>query len=190
MAGTPEYARVRLMTPAFLTGIVGSLILVIGAALPGGRPSHPTRSAKNWFLSVGAAIMFVYSILNYQSGAPVFFVLLELLVVVASALLMLNVRESVADAIILIVSALLVAWSLTLFAGYDTLVFIAGLTGVAIGYVADAGSFRRELALCLGSGLIALFSFITGTWVFFWLNVFFCIFSAYHALAALVRKAS
>ncbi len=177
------------MTPAFLTGIAGSLILVMGAALPGGRPSHPTRSAKNWFLTVGAAIMFLYSILNYLSGAPVFFVLLELLVVVASALLMLNVGERIADPIILLVSALLVIWSLTLFEGYETLVFIIGLTGIAIGYVADAGSARRELALCLGSGLIALFSFLTGTWVFFWLNVFFCIFSAYHSLAALARKA-
>ena len=169
------------MTANFLVGLFGSLVLVAGAALPDHEVRHPALSAKNRCFSLGAVIMLVYSVLNYLSGAPVFFIMLEALVVAASACMMLNVSEKVDTPIIIVLSLILILWSLKLFDGYGTIVFIVGLCGVAIGYVSKIGTVRREVALLLGSALIALFSYLTATWIFFWLNVFFAAFSGWYA---------
>ncbi len=52
-----------------------------------------------------------------------------------------------------------------------------------------AGTSRREFALFAGSALIAFFSYLTATWVFFWLNVFFALFSGYYLLKTLRHEA-
>ena len=61
----------------FWIGIVGSLILVTGAALP--EPVgkiHPVKSLKNWLFTGGGVLMFAYALLNYLGGGPVFFLFL------------------------------------------------------------------------------------------------------------------
>ena len=171
------------MTTNFLVGLIGSFVLVAGAALPD-TEVKPVYSPKDWCFAIGAVIMLTYSILNYLSGAPIFFIMLEILVVVASAFMMFDVDDRIDEPIVVLLSVALIIWSLTLFEGYGTIVFIVGLAGIAVGYVAKAGTVHRELALFLGSALIALFSYLTATWVFFWLNIFFALFSAYYTWKA------
>lgn len=165
----------------FLTGLVGSLVLVTGAAWPEIKDvKHPTKSLKNWLFALGGLIMLLYAVFGYQQGGPIFFVILEILVAISSILMMFNTPDKV-DAPILTISSLgLIIWSLYLFEGYNTVFFILGLCGIGLGYAFQMGSLRRSVALTLGSILIALFSYIEASWIFFWLNVFFAIFSAYY----------
>lgn len=169
-------------------GILGAIILVCGAAYPIKSFKHPMYSTKNWFFAMGGFLMLIYSILNYLAGGPVFFVFLQGLVNVATVLMMTNTPEKVSSPIIIISTIGLIIWSLTLFEGTNTLFFIIGLSGIALGYILQAGTFRRNLSLTLGSLLIALFSFIAKDLIFFWLNIFFAIFSGYYALK-LFKKA-
>ena len=173
----------------FLTGLAGSLVLVTGAAWPE-KPGqrYPVKSIKNWLFGVGGMIMLIYAILNYFTGGPVFFVFLQILVVIASVLMMLNTSDRIDTAIISIAGLILIIWSLTLFEGYNTIFFIVGLSGIGFGYAFEMGTLRRGVALTLGSALIALFSYIEASWIFFWLNVFFALFSGYYVLRLLIRQ--
>ncbi len=165
----------------FLTGLLGSLVLVTGAAWAEPlKNTHPMKSVKNWLFGVGAVIMLLYSVLGYLNGGPIFFALLESLVVIASVLMMMNIDDRISAAIIGISGALFIVWSLSLFSGYNTVVFILGLTSIGLGYAFKMGTHRRNLALTLGSLIIATFSFLESSWVFFWLNVFFAIFLRYY----------
>lgn len=165
----------------FATGLVGSLILVTGAAWPEIKDvKHPTKSLKNWLFAVGGFIMLLYAIFNFQQDGPIFFVILQILVAITSILMMLNTPDKVDTAIITISGLGLIIWSLYLFEGYNTIFFIIGLSGIGLGYAFQMGTLRRSIAFTLGSMLIALFSYIEANWIFFWLNVFFAIFSAYY----------
>lgn len=173
----------------FITGLVGSLILVTGAAWPEPKDvKHPTKSLKNWLFAIGGLIMLLYAFFGYQQGGPIFFVMLEILVVIASILMMLNTPDKVDVPIISISGVGLIIWSLYLFQGYNTVFFILGLCGIGLGYAFEMGSLRRNIALTLGSILIALFSYIEASWIFFWLNLFFAIFSAYYLYKGIVHQ--
>lgn len=169
------------MNFAFFTGLIGSLILVTGAGWPDKKGiTHPAKSAKNWLFAIGGLIMLFYAVLGYQEGGPIFFVILEILVAIATLLMMLNTPDKIDTPIITISGLALIIWSLFLFEGYNTVFFILGLCGIGLGYAFDMGTVRRNLALTAGSALIALFSYIEASWIFFWLNVFFAFFSAYY----------
>lgn len=176
------------MDLSFWTGLLGSLILVTGAAWPERLKTHPIKSTKNWLFAVGGLVMLIYAIQGYLAGGSLFFVFLESLVAVATVLMMLAVDDRI-DALVLGLSGLVfIGWSLTLFEGYNTVFFILGLSGVALGYAFDMGTLRRDSALTLGSILIAVFSFIESSWIFFWLNAFFALFSAFYLLKNLRKK--
>ncbi len=167
------------MDLTWITGIVGALLLVTGAALPE-RAEEPLASPKDWCFAIGGFVMLLYAIFNYMAGGPIFFLFLELFVNVASVFMMFNVRDSIDTPIMIGVGIIFILWSLLLFQGIGTLFFVAGLTGIAMGYVMQTGTFRRSVALTVGSALIALFSYLSGSWIFFWLNVFFALFSLYY----------
>lgn len=164
----------------FYIGLFGSIVLVTGSAWPEKKGMVPFKSLKNWFLSLGAVFMFIYSYLGYLSGGSIFFVFLQVLAIIASVLMMINVSDVIDTTLIVICGIGLIVWSLFLFEGYNTIFFIIGLTGIGLGYAFEIGSLRRSVALLAGSALIALFSYIEASWIFFWLNVFFAIFSAYY----------
>jgi hypothetical protein len=172
----------------FLTGLIGSLILVTGAAWPDKKGlTHPAKSFKNWLFAIGGFIMLLYAILGYLQGGTIFFVLLQILIVISSIFMMLNTPDKIDTPIISLCGLALIIWSLYLFEGYNTIFFVLGLSGVGLGYAFKMGSFRRGLALTLGSILIAIFSFIEINWVFFWLNAFFAVFSGYYLLKSLKK---
>lgn len=173
----------------FLTGLIGSLILVTGAAWPEIKAvKHPMRSIKNWLFAIGGLIMLLYAVFGYIKGGSVFFVFLEILVVIASIMMMLNTDDRIDTAVISASGLVFIVWSLYLFEGYNTIFFIIGLSGIGLGYTFDMGTLRRPVALTLGSALIALFSYIEANWIFFWLNVFFAIFSGYYLVKGLAHK--
>ncbi len=173
----------------FWTGLVGSLVLVTGAAWPEIKDvKHPAKSLKNWLFAIGGFVMLLYALFGYQQGGPIFFVILEILVAISSILMMLNTPDKVDAPILTISSFGLIIWSLYLFEGYSTVFFILGLCGIGLGYAFQMGTLRRSVALTLGSVLIAFFSYIETSWIFFWLNVFFAIFSAYYLYKGLARQ--
>ncbi|PIQ78479.1 hypothetical protein COV82_00820 [Candidatus Peregrinibacteria bacterium CG11_big_fil_rev_8_21_14_0_20_46_8] len=172
----------------FVTGIIGSLVLVTGAAWPESKKArHPVQSAKNWLFAIGGLILLLYALLGYLNGGPIFFVFLEVLILIASILMMLNVPDRIDIPVILGCAAILIIWSLALFEDYRTIIFILGLAGVGLGYAFDMRSLKRDAALTGGSILIAFFSYTEGSWIFFWLNVFFAIFSAFYLFKHLQR---
>ena len=73
----------------FIIGVLGSLVLVTGAAWPELKSiTHPAKSIKNWLLAMGALLMLSYTVLGYLGGGPVFFIFLQILAVFASTLMM------------------------------------------------------------------------------------------------------
>jgi hypothetical protein len=169
----------------FALGLIGSLILVTGAAWPDRAGVSPLRSVKDWLFAVGGCSMFAYSYLQWLAGGPIFFVILEALVVIATILMMLGTPDRFDEIILTLATLGMIVWSLYLFEGYTTVCFIIGLSGIGMGYALDSGTIRRGLALTLGSALIALFSYLEASWIFFWLNVFFALFSAWNLLKTL-----
>jgi len=137
---------------------------------------------------MGGLVMLTYSIFSYQQGGSVFFILLQGLVSVSSVMMMLNVPDKIDIPVITLSGLGLIIWSLFLFEDYSTIFFILGLSGIAMGYALKMGTVKRSLSLTLGSILIAIFSYIGGDWVFFWLNVFFSIFSGYYAIKIMVAN--
>ncbi len=176
------------MDTIFLIGIVGSLALVTGAAWSESKDiKHPMKSLKNWLFAVGGFIMFLYALFGYQQGGPIFFMILQIFVVLASVLMMLNTSDKIDTPVLILSSFGLILWSLYLFEGYNTIFFILGLCGIGLGYAFRMGTLRRSVALTLGSALIALFSYIEASWIFFGLNIFFAIFSAYYVCKKLLK---
>lgn len=177
------------MDTIFFTGIVGSLVLVTGAAWPEIKDvNHPTKSIKNWLFAVGGLVMLLYAVLGYQQGSPIFFVFLEILVLVANILMMLNTDDRFNTVVIVLSGLALVVWSLSLFVGYNTILLILGLSVLGLGYAFKMGTVRRSVALTLGSILIVFYSYLEASWIFFWLNIFFAVFSGYYVTKALAQR--
>jgi hypothetical protein len=169
------------MSFLFITGLIGSLVLVTGAAWPEPKAgTQPVYSLKNWLFAIGCLLMLLYAFLGYLQGGPIFFVLLEALIGIASVLMMLNTSDKIDTPIIVLSGIGLIIWSLFLFEGYSTIIFILGLCGTGLGYAFTMGTLRRNSALLIGSVLIALFSYLEASWIFFWLNTFFALFTAYY----------
>jgi len=164
----------------FYTGLIGSLILVLGAGWPiQGDAKHPAKSVKNWLFAFGGLVMLLYSILGWQNGGPIFFVFLEILVAIASIMMMIDMDDRIDTVVISISGMGFIIWSLYLFTGYNTMFFIIGLAALSMGYAFSNGTVRRDIALTFGSVVLAVFSYMEMSWIFFWLNIFFGIFSGY-----------
>lgn len=180
------------MDIVFTTGFIGSLFLVMGAAWPAIEGAeHPARLTKNWLFVVGNILILFYAVLGYLQGGLIFFIFLEVMVIVASVLMMLNTNDRVNTVALAIGGSVFVVWSIRLFDSYSIIFFIIGLSILSIGYALKTGTFRRSVALMIGSILIALFSYLEASWIFFWLNIFFAIFSGYYVAQRLkfLRKA-
>lgn len=168
------------ITQTMAVGLLGSIVLVIGAAWEVEKVSHPIKSKKNWLFATGGILMLIYSLLNYFEGGSIFFVFLQALVNIASILMMANTPDEVDVPILSTAALALIIWSVYLFEGSNTVFFILGLLGIAFGYTFENGSVRRDAALTVGSFLIAGFSYMEMDWIFFGLNIVFGLFSSYY----------
>lgn len=177
------------MNNIFIVGLIWSLILVTWAAWPESKKiNHPARSIKNWLFTIWGIFLLLYAYLWYLQGGPIFFVILEILALIACVFMMLNTPDTIDVPIIAISSLCLIIWSLYLFEDYRTLIFIFGLSWIWLWYVFQMWTIRRNIALTLGSALIAIFSYIESSYIFFWLNIFFAIFSAYYLYKKTIQK--
>lgn len=165
-----------------LIGIIGAIILVIGAAYPIKKVSHPVKSTKNWLFAIGGLMMLIYAFINYVAGGSIFFVILQLYVNIASILMMINAKERFSISVLSLAGLALIIRSLMLFEGTSTIFFILGLIGIAIGYTLKMGTTRRNLALMIGSLFVAYFSYLEMDWIFLGLNSVFAVFAGYYAV--------
>lgn len=170
------------MNILFLTGLIGSLFLVTGAAWPNPKKAlHPAKARKNQLFAVGNVLMLLYAVLGYLGGSPIFYVFLESLIAVSTVFMLLNANDRWASLGVGLAGLGFLVWSVFLFEDSSTIWFILGLTVLSIGFILKE-PFKRNLTLALGSALIALFSYLTASPVFFWLNAFFALFSAYYVV--------
>lgn len=149
-----------------LIGVLGSAILVAGVA-------NTDQKAKNLLFAIGNAYMFLYALIGYLSGGPIFFLILQIFIAISTLCMLLKVPDTYNTPILAIGGLALVGWSLSLFQDYTTAIFVIGLALLGIGYAMESGSLKREMALMIGSIVIAIFSFLMRDWVFVGLNVIF-----------------
>jgi len=166
------------MDARFLVGLLGSIILIIGAALPDRPAPVAWKSGKNWLFACGNAGMFLYALLGYLSGGPIFFLILQIFIACSTVFMMVGMPDRWDTPALGIIGVGLVFWSLTLFQDSSTAIFVCGLVLLGIGFAMKPGTARRELALAIGSIAIALFSYFARDWIFVILNVFFALLSA------------
>ncbi|MDA0375965.1 MAG: hypothetical protein O3A80_01475 [bacterium] len=164
----------------FLIGLIGSAILIVGAAMPARTVLHPARSLKNWLFLIGSACMFGYAILHYLDGGSFFFVLLQILIAISTVLMMLNTDDRIDTPILGLSGVTLIAYALHLSHGIETIIFVIGLSVLGVGFALDTGTPKRNIALGVGSTVIAGFSYRESDWIFFGLNFFFAAFSFFH----------
>lgn len=165
----------------FSLGVLGGIVLVLGAIWPAKKVKIPRNSVKNWLFAVGAVLLFAYAVLNYLYGTgTLFFAILEILAIVSSGLMLGGIPAKISTKIISALGIGLVGWSIFIARDYFAVIFILGLTTVSWGYVLPTGTAKRNLILAIGSLFIAFFSYLGNAWVFFWLNIFFAGFSFYH----------
>jgi len=177
------------MNVSLLVGMVGSCILVAGSAWPERATKTAAHaSVKNRLFALGGIAMLIYAMLQYQEGGHVFFIFLQCLIVAASVLMMIDTNDKFDIGVLTLLGGGLITWSLFLFDNYFIITFIVGMIGIGLGYTLKAGSIARNVALCTGSALIAIFSFHEASWVFFWLNVFFFIFSGYYGIKMISQR--
>ena len=102
--------------------------------------------------------------------------------------MMLNTNDRLNTVVIVLSGLALVIWSFYLFAGYKTILLILGLSILGLGYAFKMGTVRRSVALTLGSLLVVFYSYWEASWIFFWLNIFFAVFSGYYIVLALAHR--
>jgi hypothetical protein len=176
------------MDATFVTGLAGSSLLVCGAAWPDKKVRRAIYSVKNWLFAGGGLLMLAYSYLGYRAGGSIFFVILELFICLSSLFMMCEVRESLATPVIITGALAFIVWSFSLFEGYGTVIFVIGLCMIGLGYAAKIHTKRREAYLASGSSLVALFSYLSASWIFFWLNLFFALLSGFYWLKMQPKK--
>lgn len=170
-----------MINAVFLTGLISSIILVIGSA-------WPERPFKHWIFGIGNFGMLAYASLAFFLEAnPIFFVLLEILCATSSVLFLTNVKEKISARLILISALTLLIWSFFLFEDSTTVFFILGLSALAVGFTSK-DSVKRNAVFLLGCILISTFSFVKEDWIFFWLNAVFGLFSGFYLLKALRKR--
>ena len=124
--------------------------------------------------------MFTYAVLNYFAGGELLFILLQILIAVSTILMLLDTDDDKDTPVLACIGAGLIVYALYISHGFETILFIVGLVGLGIGFALDTGSAKRNLALSIGSAVVAWFSYLVGDPIFLWLNVFFAVFSFYH----------
>lgn len=170
------------MELSVIAGIVGSVVLLIGAIWPLEATKKPTKSIKNWLFASGSFIMLLYAILGYLAGWSIFFIVLELQVLLAVVLMFLGTKDRINSRLISIAGLFLIIRSVLLFGGANMVLFIFAFIILWLGYAFKMNTIRRYLWLTIGGALIALSSYLDASRIFFRLNIFFSVFSLYYAI--------
>lgn len=158
------------MDTRFMIGLLGSALLIVGVMTQ-------SEQRKNRLFALGNVCMFAYALMGYGEGGTIFFVIQQLFIMLSTFCMLLRVPDRIDTTILTLGGILLIGWSFFLFEGYGTVIFVVGLALLGIGFAMDMGTRKRDIALLLGSLLIAIFSFLMRDWIFFALNALFAVFS-------------
>lgn len=175
------------MDLSFLTGIIGASILTIGAAWPIEKTNVPTKSVKNWLFVVWSLIMLLYTIFWFINGGGIFYLYSEILIGIASILMMITTKERMNLRIIGILWLLMIILSIFSFPGFPALLFMIAFIILSLGYVSDMHSKNRYLWLGIWGLLIALSSYLGASRIFFGLNTLFGLFGLFY-LVQIIRS--
>ena len=165
----------------FYIGIIGSIVLVCGVIIP-------VLRWKDLLFAIGSTCMLIYAFLGYLAGGPIFFLILQIFIAISTLCMLLHVPDRYDTTILAVAGVGLTAWSLSIFEGYTTAIFVVGLVLIGIGFAMEGGTLKREWALMLGSAVIAVFSYFMRDWIFFGLNTAFAFFSLVNILRMGKRK--
>ena len=160
-----------------LIGILGGLILVGGAA----HKDHDPRR-KNLIFAAGNALMFGYSVLGFIDGGSFLFVLLQIMVNLSSLCMLLNIPDQIDTPLVSLTGLALAIYAGMYYYSPSTLLFIAGLILLSLGFSLDYKKSLKNILLTLGSILMAYFAWLMQDMVFLGLNSFFALFSLKHLL--------
>lgn len=169
-------------------GIIATIFLVIGAFYPIENVEKPVYSVKNWIFTVGSLTMLMYAIAGYLAWWQIFFIYWELLIALACLLMMLDINDRRDGSIITVASIGLFVWGFPSFQSTDMFLFSIAFLVLGLGYVFDMNSIRRYIGLTLWGIFIAISSYVDGGWTFFWLNLFFAIFSLYYTILLILAR--
>lgn len=175
------------MDLSFILGIVGSVIVAIGALYPLEKVKRPVMSIKNRLFAIGSFVLLFYAITGYLAGGPVFFIFLEIFVMVAVLLMFLNIKDRTDTWIISLLGIALLVYSYFFFHGPSMFLFIIAFIVLWLGYAYDMNTVRRFVWLTVGGALIALSSYLDASRIFFWLNVFFALASLVYLIVLINR---
>ena len=177
-----------MLDPIFIIWIIWAILLVIWSALPE-ENVKPIKSKKDWLFSIWTLIMLVYAVANllYWDWS-IFFIILEIFAIITCILMLIDIDDKIDTIFITISGLILISWSIFISQDFNTVYFILWLTGIWLGFAFKTGSLRRDIWLTIWSVLIAVFSYLVGSWIFFWLNVFFALFSGYYFIKNLKSK--
>ncbi len=151
-------------------GLIGSALLVSGVITT-------KLGCKNLLFATGNASMFLYALLGWLTGGPVFFLILQVFIALSTVCMLLRIPDKYDTPVLAVGGLALIAWALSMFQGYSTVLFVAGLVVLGMGFALNAGTQRREAALFAGSAIIAVFSLLAHDWIFVGLNALFALFS-------------
>ncbi len=160
-----------------LVGIIGGLILLGGAAH---KDHNPKR--KNLIFAIGNVLMFAYALLGFIDGGSLLFVLLQIMVNLSSLCMLLNVPDKIDTPLVSLTGLGLAIYAGVYYYSPSTLLFIAGLILLSLGFSLDYKKQLKNVFLVCGSLLIAYFAWLMQDMVFFGLNSFFALFSLKHLL--------
>lgn len=158
------------MDVRFFIGLLGSLLLISGVVIPAQRN-------KNVLFAAGNVSMFAYALVGYVEGGTIFFVIQQMFIMLSTLCMLLQVPDKIDTTILTVGGIALIGWSLSLFQGYGTVIFVVGLSLLGVGLAMDTGTRKRDVTLSIGSFLIAIFSFLMRDWIFTILNALFALFS-------------
>jgi len=169
-------------------GILGGVLLVLGSAWPESKKELPSYAEpKSLILAGGGLFMLFYTLFYILDDGPLFFLFLQLFANLGAIFMLLDVDDRIDTTVMTLGGLLFMGLSLWFYEDLTTLYFIAGLLGVGLGYVIHRGSVWRQVAFFFGSALITYYSCLSGSWIFFWLNVFFAVFSLMYIILYFVR---
>lgn len=171
------------MDLATVIGIIGWVLLVIGAAYPREKVVANAKSVKNWLFSIGSWLLLVYALMGYLAGGPVLLLGVEVMIVLGCIMMLLDIKPMMARWIVSILWVILLVRAFTSLWGIDTMMlFILGGAALGLGYVSPMESLWRNLALTIGGILAIIFSYLGASRILFWLNVGFAAFCLYSTI--------
>jgi hypothetical protein len=150
-------------TARLLSGMAGSLLLILGAGCHVVVCSCPYYSLKNWLYAGGNTLLAVYALLGYLLyGQSILFVAMQPFLLLATMLMLMRVTLLTKEIVMGFALVPLLLCAFVYYEGVVTAVFMSGVITFSIGFALEDGTVIRNVMLLVGVSLLALLSTIKG----------------------------